>query len=186
MGKLPDSDYEKFNNSVEEGMKRFRKFLKKLEGETYPEGITDWHSEITKQMFNKLIEVYNPQKNSRILDIGCGQGPFLELAKSKGFNPIGITLNDEDVKVCRSKGYDVFKMEQSFLDFPDEYFDIIWARHVLEHSVFPLFTLSEYNRVLKKGGIIYIEVPGNNTDCKHELNPNHYSVLHKEAGQRTV
>lgn len=180
LNELSHNDKEKFNASIEAGMKRFRDFLKRIEGETYPEGITEWHSNLTGQMFNKLIELYNPPKNSRILDIGCGQGPFLELAKSKGFNPVGITLNDEDVAVCRKKGYDVFKMDQSFLDFPDEHFDVIWARHVLEHSVFPLFTLSEYNRVLKKNGLIYIEIPGNNTACKHETNPNHYSVLHKE------
>lgn len=180
MDKLTPKDYERYDNSLQDGMKRFRRFLDKIEGETYPEEITSWHSNITVQMFEKFIEIYNPPVNSKILDIGCGQGPFLELAKSKGFEPVGIALNDEDVIVCRNKGFNVYKMDQSFLDFPDGTFDIIWARHVLEHSIFPLFTLNEYNRVLKHEGLLYIEVPGNNTSSMHELNPNHYSVLHKE------
>jgi SAM-dependent methyltransferase len=56
-------------------------------------------------------------------------------------------------------------------------FDCVWARHVLEHSVIPFFVLHEFARVLKPGGILYAEVPSPGTDCRHEANPNHYSVL---------
>jgi hypothetical protein len=35
----------------------------------------------------------------------------------------------------------------------------------------------EYNRVLKQGSKIYIEVPAPDCDRKHEYNPNHYSIL---------
>ena len=35
----------------------------------------------------------------------------------------------------------------------------------------------EYNRVLKQGGKIYIEVPQPECDRKHEFNPNHYSIM---------
>ena len=38
----------------------------------------------------------------------------------------------------------------------------------------------EYNRVLKQGSKIYIEVPAINQDRKHEWNVNHYSVLGNE------
>jgi hypothetical protein len=41
----------------------------------------------------------------------------------------------------------------------------------------PFFTLHEFNRVLKPGGTIYIEVPAPNVDIMHENNINHYSVL---------
>jgi hypothetical protein len=43
--------------------------------------------------------------------------------------------------------------------------------------VAPLFTLSEYRRVTKPGGRIYVEVPAPDTAAHHERNPNHYSVL---------
>jgi hypothetical protein len=35
----------------------------------------------------------------------------------------------------------------------------------------------EYNRVLKQGGKIYIEVPAPDCDRRHEFNLNHYSIL---------
>jgi hypothetical protein len=35
----------------------------------------------------------------------------------------------------------------------------------------------EYNRVLKQGSKIYIEVPAPDCERKHEFNLNHYSIL---------
>lgn len=171
---------EKYNLSIINGINRLKNFLLKIESQTYPEVPTDYHSNLTKIVFDEFIKKYNPDKNSKILDVGCGQGPFLKYAKEKGFeNIVGITLNDEDVKVCNELGFKVLKMDQSFLEFEDKTFDIIWARHVVEHSFMPLFTLHEYERILKPKGYLYMEVPGSETSCKHEVNPNHYSVLTK-------
>jgi SAM-dependent methyltransferase len=71
------------------------------------------------------------------------------------------------------------EMNLSDLDFADQSFDIVWSRHSLEHSPFPLFTLMEINRITKLYGLVYIEVPAAESAATHELNPNHYSVLGK-------
>ena len=68
-------------------------------------------------------------------------------------------------------------MDQSFLNFPPRSFDIIWCRHAIEHSLFPLFTLNGFADALRKGGVLYVEVPAPNTSAHHENNPNHYSVF---------
>jgi SAM-dependent methyltransferase len=67
--------------------------------------------------------------------------------------------------------------EESSKLFLDESIDFIFLRQTLEHSPYPIFTLMEYNRVLKQGGKIYIEVPAPDTQRKHEWNLNHYSIL---------
>lgn len=157
-------------------------FIDKTENETYPEVPSTIHTEITSQVLNVLLPKYKINKQARILDIGCGQGPALDVFRSKGYtSTIGIALNDEDISICRQKGHDVEKMDQSFLMFTDESFDFLWARHVIEHSIFPYFTLSEFARVMVPGGILYLEVPAPETTCRHETNPNHYSVLGKGA-----
>ena len=119
-------------------------------------------------------------KGQKILDIGCGQGLALEKFSELGYDATGITLNDTDFSVCKSKGFNVFQMDQSFLKFDDNEFSLIWARHVLEHSILPYYTLHEYKRVLKDNAYLYIEVPACGFASKHEKNPNHYSVLNKE------
>lgn len=157
---------------------RLVSFIDKIESETYPEAPSTIHSDITAQVLDIILPKYQINKNARILDIGCGQGPALNILREKGYlSAVGITLNDEDVRVCCQNGHDVRKMDQSFLEFADGYFDFVWARHVIEHSIFPYFTLSEFARVLKPGGILYLEVPAPETSCHHETNPNHYSVL---------
>src|ERR1039457_4152301 len=157
---------------------RLVSFLDKIENETYPETPYIIHDEITAQVLDCLMIQFGIRPEARILDVGCGQGPALEIFRNKGYlSAIGITLNDEDVRICREKGFDARKMDQSFLEFADSSFDFIWARHVIEHSVFPYFTLTEFTRVLSPGGSLYLEVPAPETTCHQETNPNHYSVL---------
>ncbi len=144
---------------------------------TYPEPISELHSGITNDVLQKLIEKFSFPPDAKILDVGCGQGPALEFLSKYGYKPVGIALNDEDVRICISKGYEVYKMDQSFSEFEDETFDFIWARHCVEHSLAPYLTLSEFYRVSKHNSYLYIEVPAPDTAAHHETNPNHYSVL---------
>jgi SAM-dependent methyltransferase len=120
-----------------------------------------------------------PPPSARVLDVGCGQGVALKRFATRGCDVTGVALNQTDVDVCQSLGYKVLKMDQSFLDFPDGTFDVVWCRHCLEHSIFPYFTLSGFHRVLKPGGWLYVEVPAPDTSCAHQTNRNHYSVLGK-------
>lgn len=159
------------------GIERLSQFIKKVQGQVYPEMPSALHSQITQKMLTHFLSKYPLPDNAKILDVGCGQAPALDILRDKGYKTIGITIDDEDIKACKEKGHEVHKMDQSFLDFTDEYFDFIWARHCIEHSIFPFFTLSEFYRVLKPRHYIYIEVPAPGTACHHETNINHYSVL---------
>ncbi|MBN1850762.1 MAG: class I SAM-dependent methyltransferase [Deltaproteobacteria bacterium] len=160
-------------------IQRFENFLDLIKTHTYPEALTDLHSNLTQRMLEYFLAKCPLESTSKILDVGCGQGVALQWFMRKGFHPIGITLNQEDIAACRNKGYDVIEMDQSFMDFDDKTFDLIWCRHCIEHSVFPYFTLHEFNRVLRQRGYLYIEVPAPDTSCKHQTNMNHYSVLGK-------
>ena len=158
--------------------RRLDAFLGKLHGDIYPEPVSELHGHITRQMFDRLIQAHPFPAGAKVLDVGCGQGVALEVFKAAGLDPLGITLGP-DVEVCRSRGFAVEAMDLSFLDFDEGRFDLVWCRHALEHSVFPFFTLAEMHRVLKPGGVLYVEVPAPDTACGHQTNPNHYSVLGK-------
>lgn len=161
---------------------RLASFINRIEEDTYPESPTFVHTKLTETLIDRLDHEYALSREMRILDIGCGQGPALDKLRDMGFtNLTGITLNDQDLQVCRDKGHNVFKMDQSFLDFDDSSFDFVWARHVIEHSIFPTFTLTEFRRILVPRGLMYLETPAPDTSCHHETNPNHYSVLSHNA-----
>ena len=84
---------------------RLVSFVNKIEGETYPEAPSFIHSEITGKVLDTLLPQYLIDHGARILDIGCGQGPALNIFRDKGYRSVvGITLNDEDVRICRENG----------------------------------------------------------------------------------
>lgn len=149
-------------------------YLEKLKNEIYPEPESELHNDLTQKAIELFVE---PAKKDirNVLDVGCGQGIALKRFYDLEIDTVGITLGHEDFKVCIEKGYDVRIMDQSFLDFESNTFDLVWARHCIEHSVMPLITLFEFNRVLKKGKYLYLEMP--QAESIHVNNPNHYSLL---------
>ena len=158
---------------------KLERFLDKIKGETYPEFPSGLHDQITARVLERVWSQCTLPPAARVLDVGCGQGVALKHFATMGCDATGITLNSIDVEECQRQGYRVLEMDQSFLDFPDAEFDLVWCRHCLEHSIFPYLTLSEFNRVLKPGGWLYVEVPAPDTSCQHQTNRNHYSVLGK-------
>ncbi|HEX8522886.1 MAG TPA: class I SAM-dependent methyltransferase [Tepidisphaeraceae bacterium] len=162
---------------TEEHVRRLEDFLERIKNETYPEPRSPVHDQVTAKMLPQVMDLTKLPEGSTILDVGCGQGVALEHFRQRKMNAIGITINPEDMAACTAQGYDVREMDQSFLDFPDETFDLVWCRHTLEHSIFPYFTLSELRRVLKPMGWLYVEIPAPDTAAQHQTNRNHYSVL---------
>lgn len=152
------------------------RYLDLLQHDVYPEPESTNHDEITQRVFELFI-IPNKKEIRRALDVGCGQGVALKRFSSLDIDTVGITLGREDYKACSACGYHVSLMDQSFIDQPDHSFDLVYARHVLEHSPFPLLTLFEFNRVLTAGGFLYVEVP--QAESIHCSNPNHYSMLGK-------
>ena len=148
----------------------------------YAEGDSGFHKELTTKVVADYIDPLNLPKDAVILDLGCGPGYFLDEMKAREYtNVTGVTLSPEDIALCESKGHTVKPYDLSFLPQKDGYYDesvdLIFLRHALEHSPYPIFSLMEYNRVLKQNRQIYIEVPAPDCDRKHEDNPNHYSIL---------
>lgn len=167
-------------------IRRLTDFIAQIEHETYPEAPSELHSTITENVLHHFFSKYQLPAQAIVLDVGCGQGVAMEMFLQRGFKPIGITLNGEDVAACNRKGLEVYHMDQSFLDFPDDSIDFIWNRHCIEHSIFPYFTLYEMKRVLKPGGMMYIEVPAADTCAEHQTNPNHYSVMGKSMWHELI
>ena len=151
----------------------------------YDEGSSPMHETLTKQVIDQYVLPLNIPKNAKILDMGCGPGYFLNYMKEQGYTDLtGVSLSPEDVKMCEANGHTIKKYDMSFLPqsegYYDESVDFIFLRHSLEHSPYPIFTLMEYNRVLKQGSKMYIEVPAPDCERKHEWNLNHYSILGTE------
>ena len=127
------------------------------------------------KMFKIVTQIDFKDKN--ILDVGFGVGDALTVFKSEGANPVGICVNDSEIDFIKTKGHEAYKMDQSFMSFEDNHFDVVWSRHCLEHSIMPFYTLHEYKRVMKPGAFLYVEVPAPETIYHHEDNKEHFSLF---------
>lgn len=56
-----------------------------------------------------IVENLNIRKGSRVVDLGCGWGPFLNYASRKaGAHCVGLTLSEGQMKACRKNGFESY------------------------------------------------------------------------------
>ena len=100
------------------------------------------------------------KKNGKLLDFGCGVGLFLEHAmkfyNSEGFEPTINLANALSKKIS-------IPIHTSLKKLKTNYYDVVTAFDVIEHVKYPSHTFSEFNRVLKKGGILLIFTPNSDS-----------------------
>jgi 2-polyprenyl-3-methyl-5-hydroxy-6-metoxy-1,4-benzoquinol methylase len=93
----------------------------------------------------------------RVLDIGCALGFFLDMARSQGWEAVGIELSEFAAQWARSKlGLDVQTGTLLDAHLPKDCFDVVTLWATIEHLADPIGTLREAHRVLKPGGVILI------------------------------
>lgn len=95
----------------------------------------------------------------KVLDVGCGNGRFLTTMRSLGWEVQGVEFSEAGVAAARMSGLSVHHGDLSSADFPEASFDLITARHVIEHIPEPHAFMAELVRVLKPGGRLVIETP---------------------------
>ena len=155
----------------------FEGFLSRIEREVYSEPDSKLHTILIDKMVPEFAK-FIPDRQSRLLDVGCGQGYASLKFKELGYQRVtAITLSKLDAEAARKREIECHEMDMTFLKFEENSFDGLWVRHALEHSPFPYLTLLEFNRVLKLEGFVYVEMPMPDTPRVLEDWPNHYSVF---------
>jgi 2-polyprenyl-3-methyl-5-hydroxy-6-metoxy-1,4-benzoquinol methylase len=117
---------------------------------------------------NPLVQLYERwldaleihRKGGRLLDIGCGTGLFLAVARRRGWEPFGIDDCAEATQHAREHfGLDVSNGE--FADFArtDARFDVITMWDIIEHARRPVDLLASAAQCLAADGVIGISTP---------------------------
>ena len=150
--------------------KNFDRYLNELIGDIYPQPPDPGHQAAIVDVANKWLS--SLVSLNSILDVGCGQGQAIPELQKHAARVSGVTLG-EDAVIAREAGYDIQIDDISFLSYEDESFDLIFARHTLEHSPMPLITLMEWHRV----AIQWLCVIVPNLDAFGPSGRNHYYVL---------
>lgn len=98
---------------------------------------------------------------ARILDVGCGNGEFLAIAREAGYVVDGIDVAAPSQELCRRRGISVrvgdLRTSEVFAD--GARFDLITFWDVLEHLVDPASFLTRAHELLVAGGYLLIKTP---------------------------
>ena len=108
---------------------------------------------LTRLKWNRLRPLLG--NDGPLLDIGCGRGALLKLARAVGVEAYGI----ERPSPLEHSVPNVFTKDLAECSFPDQQFQLVVLWHVLEHLHNPAQTLREIHRILKPGGWLSLAVP---------------------------
>lgn len=101
----------------------------------------------------------------RLLVSGAGLGSEMLVARAWGFDEVvGTEIEEGFVELIRDRldgreGFDVVHTSDVELPFPDGHFGSVLSSHVIEHTNAPASYLREHLRVLRAGGLLYLEFP---------------------------
>ena len=122
--------------------------------------IHQFGSSLEKDSFKKFLP-YLENCNS-VLDIGCGQGVFLELLEETGIKGIGIDIDELNIQTCKWNNLEVLQMDAiEYLSSTKNRFDAVFCSHIIEHynGYDAVKLISESCKVLKKNGVMIIVTP---------------------------
>jgi ubiquinone/menaquinone biosynthesis C-methylase UbiE len=109
-----------------------------------------------------------PLNGERLLDVGCGNGYFMFMAKDKFKECYGVDISSVRIQQAKKRSKerpngDSFHFYEYDIDkglpFSNSFFDAVSCLAVLEHVFNPPKVLEEIHRVLKPGGTLIVHVP---------------------------
>lgn len=96
----------------------------------------------------------------RLLDVGCAQGYFVELALERGWDAYGIDVNPDIRQLATEQVKSRLQVgDLTTTDYPDRHFHVVTMCDLIEHHREPLALLRATWRVLVPGGLLLITSP---------------------------
>jgi SAM-dependent methyltransferase len=128
----------------------------------------NWYSKIKDYYrtrpwdYHQCLEDLRP--NSQILEIGCGEGHFLDLAIHKGHSGIGLDFNQAAVQIARAKQLEVYcyDLKDTKEHFQNKVFDAVCFFHVIEHIDNLETFFQDLSEIMIKGSSLSFTCPNPN------------------------
>ena len=127
-----------------------RRWLKRLRFQLFKLGINP-----SPPMYFEWIKTLNAKANSKIADIGCGNGQLLEELSYCGFK----NLHGYDPFLVDDKSSDTVQLHKLNYYEIEEKYDVIMFHHAFEHIEHPAKIFEKLVDILNPNGVILIRVP---------------------------
>jgi SAM-dependent methyltransferase len=111
--------------------------------------LTEYPQQLASYLFNR----YGVKQGSSFLDIGCGRGEFLKGFINCGVKGYAVDQSSMARKYCPEAELRNSDIENDGIPYPDNFFDVVYSKSVIEHFHYPERLIKEMYRVLKPGGL---------------------------------
>jgi 2-polyprenyl-3-methyl-5-hydroxy-6-metoxy-1,4-benzoquinol methylase len=129
----------------------------KLDADAYYEEIAATNARKFAAALSDLEKIIS--KDSRVLDVGTGDGAFVRILLNAGYHDVaahevpGTNLTELEARGCRTY------LDFDYSSIPSDSFDVVTLMDVAEHVIDPAYLFQSCNRILKAGGIVYCHTP---------------------------
>jgi len=128
----------------------------------YFSGKEEWYarSKSYEHLIKEFIRRIDQDKKIYLLDIGAGRGEFNKAALAfPNVHCTGLEVSEGSIKFASEHGIDLQNQQLIELINEGKTFDGICLNAVLEHVHEPGVFMSEVSKLLRPGGVLYIDVP---------------------------
>jgi len=132
------------------------------------EHLQDFDSRFQKYRIEKVLQIYEPSSEERVLDLGCGWGTFCWALGPRVAEMVGVDFSQKSVDLCEKKlaeapidGLSFIRADARDTGLEAESFDLVIAADLVEH-LYPedsQAVVAEVFRLLKKGGRLSLWTP---------------------------
>ena len=124
-------------------------------------------------ILNKIKQLA-PQANT-ICDVGSGYGFFLDEAQKIGYKALGIEPSKQ-LSEYASKHFKIPTFTGELDKYKGQLFEVVTCIHVVEHVVNPGEFVLDLLKLVKPGGVLYIETPNSDSHLLY-AEKEHYTFL---------
>jgi len=159
-------DIEKHSQFIKKQIKEKEQWYNSDQIHSYDKGPYLYHVRKRIEYVKKILREYvKSDRNKKILDLGCGDGPNLRWLANFSKDLCGTDYNFLRLvraeKNMAKEGIHVkfFLTDIMSLPFEENSFDIVFFNHVIEHINDDLQALRNIYKITKKGGLVIIGTP---------------------------
>ena len=128
----------------------------------------DLNNAYQSDRIRSILELYSPNKDETILDLGCGWGTFCFALAEQCKNIVGVDFSTKSIEICQKLAIEKnlpaieFKCADArCTGLARESFDVVICADLVEHLYPRAYedSLKEIKRILKRGGKLIIWTP---------------------------
>jgi SAM-dependent methyltransferase len=121
--------------------------------------VNQYPNKLARHILRRHLAPMELKKSARILDVGCGRGDMMRAFAAEGFHVEGVDLSPKAPELCKPYKVSLADFGDDSLPCPENSFDMIFCKSVIEHLRDPKKLLVGIHAALKPGGVAVIMTP---------------------------